>query len=109
LFVAGVGHFGNAVIIKLGYFWWKKTKQNIAQLQAPQLDIKVMMIASLQSEVRTGICNMMLHQTNSSQHMKGTGILQNAEHWSPKHALPLFECLRPCVVQWPFPCDLMVY
>ena len=26
LFVAGVGHFGNAVIIKLGYFWWKKNK-----------------------------------------------------------------------------------
>jgi hypothetical protein len=72
----------------------EKTQQNISQLQAPQLDIKVVMvccsIASLWSEVPTGICNMMLHQTNSSQHLKGTGILQNAKHWSPKHVFPLF-------------------
>jgi len=97
-----------------GFFLMAKTKQSISQLQAPQLDMKVVMvccsIASLRSEVRIGICNMMLHQTNNSQHLKGTGILQNAEHWSPKHALPLFECLGPCVAQRPVPsCDLMVY
>ena len=53
---------------------------------------------------------MLLHQANSSQHLRGTGILLNAEHWSPKHAFPLFECLGPFVVLRPVPsCDLMVY